>query len=95
MSSSSGNSAPGPGKIWFYAGALGVKRLHAMAGIPPTSAGPAACRATLIGNLKCAAAEPAGAPLPITFNWSNSGPRRARTSCRMMAVILRTPQPNA
>jgi hydroxypyruvate isomerase len=38
-----------------YATQLGVRRLHAMAGIPPRSSDPAACRATYIANLKYAA----------------------------------------
>ena len=42
-------------KALAYAAALGVTRLHAMAGIPPAGAVPAACRATLIENLKYAA----------------------------------------
>ena len=42
-------------KALAYAVALGVKRLHAMAGMPPAGAVPAACRATLIENLKYAA----------------------------------------
>ena len=44
-------------KALDYAERLGVKRLHAMAGIPPAEASPASCRATLIENLKYAAAE--------------------------------------
>jgi hydroxypyruvate isomerase len=40
-----------------YATHLGTPRLHAMAGIAPLGADPAACRATLIENLKCAAKE--------------------------------------
>ena len=47
----------GVAKALAYAPALGVKRLHAMAGIPPAGADPAACRATLIENLKFAAAQ--------------------------------------
>lgn len=39
-----------------YATKLRVPKVHAMAGIPPASADPAACRATLIENLKFAAA---------------------------------------
>lgn len=42
-------------KALTYAVALGVRRLHAMAGIPPSGADPEACRASLIGNLKYAA----------------------------------------
>lgn len=38
-----------------YAAALGTPRLHAMAGIVPQGADPAACRNTLIENLKYAA----------------------------------------
>jgi len=44
-------------KALDYAERLGVKRLHAMAGIPPAEASPASCRATLIENLKYAAGE--------------------------------------
>ena len=44
-------------KALDYAERLGVKRLHAMAGIPPAEANPASCRATLIENLKYAAGE--------------------------------------
>jgi hydroxypyruvate isomerase len=47
----------GVGKALAYAPALGVTRLHAMAGIPPAGASPAACRATLIENLKYAAGQ--------------------------------------
>jgi hydroxypyruvate isomerase len=47
----------GVAKALTYAVALGVKRLHAMAGIPPASAGRAACRATLIENLNYAAGQ--------------------------------------
>jgi hydroxypyruvate isomerase len=43
-----------------YAKAMGTPRLHAMAGIPPASADPAACKATLIENLKYAAGKLAG-----------------------------------
>jgi hydroxypyruvate isomerase len=42
-------------KALVYARALGVPRLHAMAGIAPVGSDPAACRATLITNLKYAA----------------------------------------
>jgi hydroxypyruvate isomerase len=45
----------GVDKALIYAAALGVTRLHAMAGIPGAGAVPAACRATLIENLKYAA----------------------------------------
>jgi hydroxypyruvate isomerase len=45
----------GVDKALVYAAALDIKRLHAMAGIPPSGADPAACRATLIENLKYAA----------------------------------------
>lgn len=43
-----------------FAQKLGVRRLHAMAGIPPAGLDPAACRATLISNLRYAAKELAG-----------------------------------
>ena len=42
-------------KALDYATRLCIPRLHAMAGIAPAGADPAACRATLIGNLKYAA----------------------------------------
>jgi hydroxypyruvate isomerase len=42
-------------KAIVYAIALGTPRLHAMAGIVPRGADPAACRRTLIENLKYAA----------------------------------------
>ncbi len=44
-------------KAVTYAKALGVPRLHAMAGIAPAEADLAECEATLIANLKYAAAE--------------------------------------
>ncbi len=39
-----------------YARALGCRRLHAMAGIPPAGAGKEDCQAVFIGNIKKAAA---------------------------------------
>jgi hydroxypyruvate isomerase len=42
-------------KALTYAKALGIPRLHAMAGIAPSGADRAVCRATLIANLKYAA----------------------------------------
>ena len=51
-------------KALRYAAALGVTRLHAMAGIPPANADPRACRATLIDNLRFAAGQ--AAPHGIT-----------------------------
>lgn len=42
-------------KALRYALGLGTNQLHAMAGIPPKGADPAACRKTLIENLKYAA----------------------------------------
>jgi hydroxypyruvate isomerase len=42
-------------KALVYAEHLNVPRLHAMAGVAPGGADPAACRATLIANLKYAA----------------------------------------
>ena len=47
----------GVAKAVTYAKALGVPRVHAMAGIAPAGADLAACKATLIANLKYAAAE--------------------------------------
>lgn len=47
-------------KAVSYAKALGTTRLHAMAGIAPKGSDAAACQATLIANLKYAAAELAG-----------------------------------
>jgi hydroxypyruvate isomerase len=45
----------GVDKALVYAKALGVPRLHAMAGIAPADADRAACKATLVANLKYAA----------------------------------------
>jgi hydroxypyruvate isomerase len=45
----------GVDKALLYAEHLGTARLHAMAGIAPAGADAAACRATLIANLKYAA----------------------------------------
>ena len=45
----------GVDKALMYAEHLGVPRLHAMAGIAPSGADQAACRATLIANLRYAA----------------------------------------
>ncbi len=45
----------GVDKALAYAGPLGVPRLHAMAGIAPAGADPAACRSALIANLRYAA----------------------------------------
>lgn len=45
----------GVDKALMYAEQLGVRRLHAMAGVAPEGADLAACRATLIANLKYAA----------------------------------------
>jgi len=45
----------GVNKALLYATRLGTPRLHAMAGIAPAGAGRAACRATLLANLKYAA----------------------------------------
>lgn len=42
-------------KAILYATRLGVKRVHAMAGVPPAGSDPAACKATMIANLKYAA----------------------------------------
>jgi 2-dehydrotetronate isomerase len=47
----------GVDKALSYAGPLKVKKLHAMAGILPKGADPGECRATLIRNLKFAAAQ--------------------------------------
>jgi hydroxypyruvate isomerase len=47
----------GVDKALSYATKLGVRKLHAMSGIPPATADPAACRATLIENLGFAAAK--------------------------------------
>lgn len=43
-----------------YARALGCRRLHAMSGIPPDDADPAACRASLVRNIRLAADRLAG-----------------------------------
>lgn len=45
----------GVDKALRYAEILGVRRLHAMAGIPPAGAAPDECRATLVSNLRYAA----------------------------------------
>ncbi len=42
-------------RAWRYANRLGVKRVHAMAGIPPVDVDRAACVATLVSNLEYAA----------------------------------------
>ncbi|MHB8655906.1 MAG: 2-oxo-tetronate isomerase [Terriglobia bacterium] len=42
-------------KALSYATRMGTRRLHAMAGIAPSGVNPAACRATLIANLRYAA----------------------------------------
>jgi hydroxypyruvate isomerase len=47
----------GVDKALSYAGPLKVKKLHAMAGILPKGADPSECRATLIRNLRFAAAQ--------------------------------------
>jgi 2-dehydrotetronate isomerase len=54
----------GVDKALTYATCLGTRRVHAMAGIAPADADAAACRTTLIANLKYAAA--ALAPHGIT-----------------------------
>ena len=51
---------------------LGVSRLHAMAGIAPAGADPAACRATLIANLKYAAQKLAAREITLLLEAINT-----------------------
>jgi len=62
----------GVDKALVYAAALGVTRLHAMAGIPPASANKADCRATLIANLRYAAGKLAGRNITLLLEAINS-----------------------
>jgi len=59
-------------KAVTYAKALGVPRIHAMAGIAPAGADQAACKATLIANLKYAAAELAKHDLTLLLEAINT-----------------------
>ncbi len=61
----------GVDKALAYATALGVRRLHAMAGIPK-NADPAACRSTLIENLKFAAERLAGHDITLLLEAINT-----------------------
>lgn len=55
-----------------YAAVLGTNRLHAMAGIVPQGADPAACRNTLIENLKYAAEKVAGRGITLLLEAINT-----------------------
>ena len=59
-------------KAVTYAKALGVPRIHAMAGVAPAGADMAACKATLIANLKFAAAELAKHDLTLLLEAINT-----------------------
>jgi len=59
-------------KALLYAEHLGVSRLHAMAGIAPAGADPAACRATLIANLKYAAQKLAARDITLLLEAINT-----------------------
>ncbi len=62
----------GVAKALDYAEELGVARVHAMAGISPEDANPAACRATLVENLKYAAEELAGHNITLLLEAINT-----------------------
>ncbi len=62
----------GVDKALLYAEHLGVSRLHAMAGIAPAGADPAACRATLIANLKYAAQKLAAREITLLLEAINT-----------------------
>lgn len=59
-------------KALKYAQELGVRRLHAMAGIPPAGLDPAKCRATLIGNLRYAAEQLASRKIVLLLEAINT-----------------------
>jgi hydroxypyruvate isomerase len=59
-------------KAMTYAKALGVPRIHAMAGIAPAGADQATCKTTLIANLKYAAAELAKHDLTLLLEAINT-----------------------
>lgn len=59
-------------KALLYATRLGVPRLHAMAGIPPATADRAACRETLIANLRYAAEQLATHGITLLLEAINS-----------------------
>jgi hydroxypyruvate isomerase len=59
-------------KALTYAQHLGTRRIHAMAGIVPNGADPAACRATLIENLKLAAERTTGAGITLLLEAINT-----------------------
>ena len=59
-------------KALAYATVLGTRKLHAMAGIPPRSAEPEACRKTLIDNLKCASSQFAGQGITLLLEAINT-----------------------
>lgn len=59
-------------KALAYATILGTRRLHAMAGIAPQGADPAECKATLIANLRYAAAKLAGHGIALLLEAINT-----------------------
>jgi hydroxypyruvate isomerase len=59
-------------KALVYAEKLGTPRIHAMAGVIPAGADPAACRATLIANLKYAAEKLAKKNITLLLEAINS-----------------------
>lgn len=59
-------------KALAYAKILGTRRLHAMAGIAPQGADPADCKATLIANLRYAAAKLAGHGIALLLEAINT-----------------------
>ncbi len=62
----------GVAKALSYATQLGVPRLHAMAGIAPANADRAACKATLIANLRYAAGQCAAHNITLLLEAINS-----------------------
>jgi 2-dehydrotetronate isomerase len=62
----------GVDRALLYAEHLGVSRLHAMAGIAPAGADPAACRATLTTNLKYAAQKLAARDITLLLEAINT-----------------------
>jgi hydroxypyruvate isomerase len=62
----------GVDKALVYAKALGVPRLHAMAGIAPAGADLAACKSTLIANLKYAAEKLAAEQITLLLEAINT-----------------------
>lgn len=62
----------GVAKALAYAAVLGVPRLHAMAGVAPAGTDRYACKATLIENLKYAAAELASSNITLLLEAINT-----------------------